>query len=144
MPRLPAKLSTVVTTHEDEISPHLPARPLSPGEWSKIFLTRALARCIINNDNPMSPHDSPSKCMVGTVLLLDEILSQMSEVEELNTVKRLKSTGASVLLTSNRWALGRFADRIVVLKNGVVVESGTHSELLSLGRIYASQWHAMA
>ena len=82
--------------------------------------------------------------MVGTVLLLDEILSQMSEVEELNTVKRLKSTGASVLLTSNRWALGRFADRIVVLKNGVVVESGTHSELLSLGRIYASQWHAMA
>lgn len=82
--------------------------------------------------------------MVGTVLLLDEILSQMSETEEIELVKRLKGSGAAVLLSSNRWALGRFADRIIVLKNGVVVESGGHAELLSLGRIYASRWNAMA
>jgi len=71
-------------------------------------------------------------------------MSHMSEVEESNLIKRLKKTGASVLLSSSRWALGRFADRILVLKNGVVVESGTHAELLSLGRVYASQWNAMS
>lgn len=137
-------MSTVVTTHEDEITPHLPARPLSPSEWSKLFLTRALARCILNNDSLLSSHNSLSKCLVGTVLLLDEILSQMSETEEIDLIKRLKSSGAAILLSSNRWALGRFADRIIVLKNGAIVESGGHAELLSLGRIYASRWNAMA
>jgi ABC-type multidrug transport system fused ATPase/permease subunit len=98
----------------------------------------------LNNDSLLSSHNSLSKCLVGTVLLLDEILSQMSETEEIDLIKRLKSSGAAILLSSNRWALGRFADRIIVLKNGAIVESGGHAELLSLGRIYASRWNAMA
>jgi ABC-type multidrug transport system fused ATPase/permease subunit len=48
--------------------------------------------------------------------------------------------------TSNRWATGRFADRIVVMKDGAIVETGTHAELLNRGpqlSIYAAKWHAM-
>ena len=72
----------------------------------------------------------------------------MSEVDEARLISSLRSTGAAVLLTSNRWASGRFADRIVVIdgKSGTIVESGTHGDLLNLGperSLYAKQWSDM-
>ena len=45
--------------------------------------------------------------------------------------------GRSVLLISRRFSMVRSADRIYVLREGTVVESGTHSELLALGGTYA-------
>ena len=79
---------------------------------------------------------------------MDDATSQMSEVDEAQLISSLRSTGAAVLLTSNRWASGRFADRIIVLHstNGSVVESGTHEELMYLGperSLYAKQWSDM-
>ncbi len=41
--------------------------------------------------------------------------------------------GRSVLLISHRFSTVRSADRIYVLREGSVVESGTHSELLAAG-----------
>ena len=38
----------------------------------------------------------------------------------------------------------RKADRIVVLDNGAIAESGTHEELLDREGTYASLWHATA
>ena len=70
----------------------------------------------------------------------------MSEVEEAKLIATLRRTGAASLVTSHKWATGRFADRIVVVKDGAIVESGAHSELLARGpqqSIYASKWHAM-
>ena len=71
----------------------------------------------------------------------------MGEVDEAHVIASLRSTGAAVLLTSNRWATGRFVDRIVVIDGGSVVESGTHPDLLNLGperSLYARQWSAMS
>ena len=45
--------------------------------------------------------------------------------------------GRSVLLIPHRFSTVRSADRIYVLREGTVVESGTHSELLALGGTYA-------
>jgi ATP-binding cassette subfamily B protein len=42
-----------------------------------------------------------------------------------------------VLLILHRFSTVRSADRIYVLREGTVVESGTHSELLALGGTYA-------
>ena len=79
--------------------------------------------------------------------MLDDALSQIGEVDEAHVIASLRSTGAAVLLASNRWATGRFVDHIVVIDGGSVVESGTHADLLNLGperSLYARQWSVMS
>jgi len=148
--RFPSKLSTVVTANEDELRPS-PIRPqaeiLSPSEWSKVLLTRSIAQAVLSNENPMASPDAVQRSLIGSLLLLDDATSLINEVEEATLIKALRSTGAAVLLASNHWASGRFVDRIVVMKGGAVVESGTHAELLQRGHtnsLYALKWKLMA
>lgn len=143
---LPSKLSTVVTANDDDQKPSSirpPTYMLSSSDWSRVLLTKTLAQVISVNANP----SSPKQCMAGSILLLDDVTSQMSEVDEAHFIAALRSSAAAVLLTSNRWATGRFADRIVVVDGGSVIESGTHSELLRLGpemSAYARHWMALS
>jgi ATP-binding cassette, subfamily B, bacterial len=51
-------------------------------------------------------------------------------------------TGRTVVIVAHRLSTIRQADCIHVLENGRIVESGTHDELLTLGRTYSSLWHA--
>ena len=120
-----------------------PSYPLSPSDWTRVVLTKILACAIAGNENQLSAPDTVRKCMIGSVLLLDDATAQMSEINEAKIIAALKNTGAAVLLTSNRWASGRFADRIVVIQDGSVVESGTHNDLMNLGperSVYAKNW----
>lgn len=149
LPRLPSKLSTVVTANEDELIPS-PLRPrcnvLSPAEWTKLLLARVLTQTILDNENPASSDHGIDKCLVGSLLLLDDVMVHMSEVEEANLIATLRRTGAASVVTSHKWATGRFADRIIVIKDGAIVENGTHNELLARGpqqSIYAAKWQAM-
>lgn len=147
--RLPSKLSTVVTANEDELKPsplRPPAYPLSPSDWSRVILTKILAQLIAGNENQLSSFGTIRKCLIGSILLLDDSASQMSEIDQAKMITSLRTTGAAVLLTSNQWATGRFVDRIVVIDGGSVVESGTHNDLLSLGpqrSVYARKWSEM-
>ena len=141
--QLPGKLSTVVTANENDLMPSA-LRPrchaLSPSEWSKLLLARVLAQTIFDNENVSS---AP---LVGSLLLLDDLMTYLSEVDELKLLAALRRTGAATVFTSHKWASGRLADRIVVVKEGAVVESGTHNELLARGpqqSMYAAKWHAM-
>jgi ABC-type multidrug transport system fused ATPase/permease subunit len=111
------------------------------------LLTKVLAQLIAGNDSQQTSSNSIAKCLIGSILLLDDATSQMSEVDEAHFITAVRSTGAAVILTSNRWATGRFADRIVVIDNGAVVESGTHTDLINLGperSLYAHHWNAMS
>ena len=112
-----------------------------------MILTKTLAQLISGNENQLSSPDTVRKCLIGSILLLDDATSQMSEVNEAQLITALRSTGAAVLLTSNRWASGRFADRIIVIDQGSVVESGTHTDLINLGperSLYAREWASMS
>jgi ABC-type multidrug transport system fused ATPase/permease subunit len=147
LPRLPSKMTTVVTANEEDVKPS-PFRArstlLSPVEWSKVLLARVLSQTIFDNESTASG-DKFDNCLVGSLLLLDDVTGDLSEIDEARLLKNLRQTGAAVIVTSNRWAAGRWADRIVVMKGGAVVESGTHVELLNRGAqsLYASSWHAM-
>ena len=150
--KLSSKLATVVTAYEDELTQapqrHL-STVLSPSEWEKLLLSKIIARTITQHVNPFPNYAqkiNPNNCLVGSVLVLDDALSLSNEVEEVNIIKSLKKSGAATVLSSRRWALGRFADRIIVLKDGKVLESGTHAELLGMGpqgSLYAAKWDVM-
>jgi len=77
------------------------------------------------------------------ILILDEPASALdSETERLifQALERLMK-GRTTFLIAHRLSTVRQADRIVVLKNGQVAESGTHEQLLSRGEIYAHLQH---
>lgn len=76
------------------------------------------------------------------ILILDEATSALdSEVEAaiqqcLNTIMHNKT----VLAIAHRLSTIAQMDRLLVLDQGVIVESGTHAELLQKGGIYAKLW----
>ena len=53
---------------------------------------------------------------------------------------RVAARDRTVLLMTHRLRAARAADRIVVLGDGRVVESGHHDELLAAGGFYAELW----
>ena len=93
---------------------------LSGGQRQRIGIARAFIR------------DSP-------VLILDEPTAALdieSERRVMDGLMRLMQ-GKTVIMIAHRLATLRAADKIIVLKNGAVVEEGDHETLLSLRGIYA-------
>lgn len=76
------------------------------------------------------------------VLLLDEATSALdSEVEAAiqDNLYRLMA-GKTVIAIAHRLSTIAAMDRLVVLDQGRIVESGSHDELLTLGGVYARLW----
>jgi len=74
-----------------------------------------------------------------TVLILDEptaALDTESEQLVMEALERLMK-GRTVITIAHRLSTIRDADKIVVLKGGVVAEQGTHDELLARNGVYA-------
>jgi ATP-binding cassette, subfamily B (MDR/TAP), member 1 len=99
-----------------------PHSQLSGGQKQRITLARALV-------------GQPS------VLLLDEFTSAMDATSEaivLENLRRSSATaGRTTIIIAHRLATVRDADRIVVLKDGVVAEDGQHETLVKANGIYA-------
>jgi ATP-binding cassette subfamily B protein len=53
-------------------------------------------------------------------------------------------TGTVTVLVSHRFSTVRMADLIIVLEGGRVREAGSHSELMSLGGLYAELYELQA
>ncbi|WP_276302189.1 ABC transporter ATP-binding protein [Halorussus lipolyticus] len=85
-----------------------------------------------------------ARALVGDppVLVLDEATSHVDNETEVEIQRRLLelSGDRTVFAIAHRLSTVRDADRLLVLDDGAVVESGTHDELLGAGGTYAKLW----
>jgi ATP-binding cassette, subfamily B, bacterial len=93
---------------------------LSGGEWQKIALARAYMR-------------------EAQVLILDEPTASLDARAEYEVFVRFSKlvAGRMAVIISHRFSTVRMADRIIVLRNGIVTEDGSHEELVKRGGLYA-------
>jgi ATP-binding cassette subfamily B protein len=98
---------------------------LSSGEWQKIALARAFFR-------------------EAEVVILDEPASSLDAIAEAEIFRRFRELvkGRTAFLISHRFSTVLLADRIVVLDQGKIIESGSHTELLEKNGHYAEMYKA--
>lgn len=119
---LPNGLDTNLTTEFEDDGVNL-----SGGEAQKL----AIARVFYKSAN---------------LIILDEPSSALDPIAEyhLNRSMLTAAENKSVVFISHRLSTTRIADRIYMLENGRIIESGTHSALLAFGGKYAKMWKAQA
>jgi ATP-binding cassette, subfamily B, bacterial len=100
---------------------------LSTGQWQRVALARTFFR------------DAP-------LVILDEPTAALDAKAEHELFERIGELFAdrSVLLISHRFSTVRSADRIYVLNEGCLVESGTHEELMAARGTYAELFSLQA
>jgi|TARA_Y100000310_G_C20699577_1_gene828496 ATP-binding cassette subfamily B protein len=76
----------------------------------------------------------------AAVLAMDDCFSSVDTRTEERILRRLKSirAGRTTLLISHRVSTARHADRIFVMDDGRILESGNHAELMALNGYYAN------
>ena len=97
---------------------------LSGGQKQRI----ALARCLLQDT---------------AILVLDDPISQV-DLETgsviINTIKQMAGY-RTIIIVSHRLSAVRFADQIITLELGRIIESGTHTDLLEKNQYYAKTFH---
>ncbi len=100
---------------------------LSGGEWQKVALARAYLRD-------------------AEVLILDEPTAALDARAEYQVFVRFTelTRGKMAVLISHRFSTVRMADRILVLEKGLIIEQGTHADLVAKRGTYAELFELQA
>ncbi|MNC28030.1 Lipid A export ATP-binding/permease protein MsbA [compost metagenome] len=100
---------------------------LSGGEYQKIVVARAFAK-----DFDIAVFDEPS--------------SALDPVAEYGIYQSMLAAcqGKPVFFISHRLSMATLADRIYMLENGAVIETGTHEQLMAQNGKYADMFRKQA
>jgi ABC-type multidrug transport system fused ATPase/permease subunit len=103
---------------------------LSGGQWQRVALARALAAVRLG----------------AGLVLLDEPTAQLDVRGEAEIFERVLAATRSctTILISHRFSTVRYVDRIAVVEHGVVVELGSHDELMALRGRYWTMFSLQA
>lgn len=120
--QLPQGLETSISQELDESGVEF-----SGGEKQKIAIARALYR------------DAP-------IVVLDEPTAALDPVAEANIFSKFNelTAGKTAIFISHRMSSTQFSDRILVLKDGKIIERGTHDELMNQKGLYQQLYHEQA
>ncbi len=113
--KMPASYNSIISEHGFN---------LSGGQKQRIAIARALYR-------------DPE------ILILDEATASLdpaSEQKVQDTLEWFKQQGKTVIIIAHRLSTIRNCDNIIVLKEGKLVEEGTHYELINKDGHYAGLW----
>ncbi len=119
--RLPEQYDTMLGKWFDK------GTQLSGGEWQKVALARAFMRD-------------------ARILILDEPTSSLDAQAESEVFSHFRALtdGKTALFISHRFSTVRLADRIFVLENGTILESGSHEQLMEIDGRYAELFNLQA
>ena len=103
---------------------------LSGGQWQRVALARALAAVHLG----------------AGVVILDEPTAQLDVRGEAEIFERLlaATAGCTTILISHRFSTVRHADCIAVIEGGLVVEQGSHDDLIAAGGRYQAMFELQA
>jgi ABC-type multidrug transport system fused ATPase/permease subunit len=103
---------------------------LSGGQWQRVALARALAAVHLG----------------AGVIILDEPTAQLDVRAEAAIFERLlaATAGCTTILISHRFSTVRHADCIVVVEDGLVIEQGSHDELMAAAGRYRAMFDLQA
>jgi ATP-binding cassette subfamily B protein len=102
-------------------------RELSGGEWQRLAIARSMIRD-------------------ASLVVLDEPAAALDPSAELAMFQRCRQLveGKTAIFVSHRLGWARYADRILVLDQGRLAESGTHTELMAASGRYAEAFKSQA
>jgi len=100
---------------------------LSEGQWQRIAIARGYFK----------DH---------TLIVLDEPTASIDPIEETQIYKKFQdiSQAKTSVVTTHRLSAAKISDIILVMKDGELIESGTHEELMKLDGHYAMMYKSQA
>lgn len=100
---------------------------LSLGQWQKLAITRAFMA-------------------ESSIVILDEPTASLDAIAEYNIFKMFRKMvqGKTCILIAHRFSTVRLADKIFVIKNGTIIEEGTHENLLKIKGEYCKLYTVQA
>lgn len=100
---------------------------LSGGQWQRIAISRA---CLADS----------------AFIILDEPTASLDPIAESEMYQTFSSAlnGKGCLLISHRLASARLVDKIILLRSGVIAESGSHKELMEKNGFYQKMFAAQS